>query len=283
MAQWLPMTERAHTSGPDDRTDLARDPLPLRGRTALVTGAGRRGGIGYAVARRLAAYGAGLMLHHYRPHDVVQPWGGDDIDAVVAGVRDALGDPDARVTHISADMADPEAPRRVMDAAVAEFGHVDVLVANHARSGGDASLAEVTPEMLDGHWAVDARSPLLLTQAFAAQHDGRPGERVVLMTSGQFKGPMPGEIAYASAKAVLAQIVPTLAAELGPRGITVNVVNPGPVQTGYITPEVMEDLVPRFALGHCGEPDDAARVIAWLATDEARWVTGQLVSSDGGF
>lgn len=277
------MNDHTHTARNDGPADLARDPLPLRGRTVLVTGASRRDGIGYAVARRLAAYGASLMLHHYRPHDTELPWGGDDIDSVVAGVRDALGDPDARVAHISADMADPGAPHQVMEAAVAEFGHVDALVANHARNGGDASLAEVTLEMLDGHWAVDARAPLLLAQAFAAQHDGRPGGRVVFMTSGQFKGPMPGEIAYISAKAVLAQVVPTLAAELGPRGITVNAVNPGPVQTGYITPEAMEELVPRFALGRCGEPDDAARLIAWLTTGEARWITGQLISSDGGF
>lgn len=264
-------------------TSLARDPLPLRGRAALVTGASRRGGMGYAIARRLAASGASVMLHHYRPHDDALPWGGDDIDAVASGVRDVLGDPAARAAEVSADMADPRAPRRVLDAAVAEFGHLDVLVANHARNGGDANLADVTLEMLDGHWAVDARAPLLLAQAFAAQHDGRPGGRVVFMTSGQFKGPMPGEVAYASAKAVLAQITPTLAAELGPRGITVNTVNPGPVQTGYITPEAMEQLIPMFALGRCGETDDAARLIAWLATDEARWITGQVISSDGGF
>lgn len=276
----------AHSASSPERSDrdaLSRDPLPLRGRTALVTGASRRGGIGYAVARRLAAYGASVMVHHHQPHDAELPWGSDDLTAVLDGVRAVLGDPAARVADVGADMADPDAPRRVVEATVGEFGHLDVLVANHARNGGDASLAEVTPEMLDGHWAVDARAPILLAQAFAARHDGRPGGRVLFMTSGQIRGAMPGEVAYASAKAVLAQITPTLAAELGPRGITVNAVDPGPVQTGYIDEELMHRVLPAFPAGRVGVPDDPARLLAWLTTDEASWVTGQVISTDGGF
>ncbi|APC37972.1 MULTISPECIES: SDR family oxidoreductase [Nocardiopsis] len=265
------------------RDALSRDPLPLRGRTALVTGASRRGGIGYAVARRLAAYGASVMVHHHQPHDAELPWGSDDLTAVLDGVREVLGDPAARVADVGADMADPDAPRRVVEATVAEFGHLDVLVANHARNGGDATLAEVTLEMLDGHWAVDARAPILLAQAFAARHDGRPGGRVLFMTSGQIRGAMPGEVAYASAKAVLAQITPTVAAELGPRGITVNAVDPGPVQTGYIDGDLMRRVLPGFPAGRVGLPDDPARLLAWLTTDEASWVTGQVISTDGGF
>ncbi|MFD3687522.1 SDR family oxidoreductase [Nocardiopsis sp. NPDC058631] len=272
-----------HTPAEADGDRLVRDPLPLRGRVALVTGASRRGGIGYAVARRLAAYGASVMVHHHQPHDAGLPWGSDDLDAVLGGVRAALGDPRAGVGDIGADMADPESPRRVVEETIASFGHLDVLVANHARNGGDAPLADVTLEMLDGHWAVDARAPLLLTQAFAARHDGRPGGRVLFMTSGQIHGAMPGEVAYASAKAVLAQITPTLAAELGPRNITVNAVDPGPVQTGYIDDELRDRVLPRFHAGRVGVPDDPARLLAWLATDEADWVTGQVISSDGGF
>ncbi len=223
------------------------------------------------------------MVHHHQPHDAELPWGSDDLGAVLDGVRAVLGAPGARVADVGADMADPEAPGRVVEAAVSEFGHLDVLVANHARNGGDAPLAEVTPEMLDGHWAVDARAPILLAQAFAARHDGRPGGRVLFMTSGQLHGAMPGEVAYASAKAVLAQITPTLAAELGPRGITVNAVDPGPVQTGYIDEDLMNHVLPRFPAGRVGVPDDPARLLAWLTTDEAAWVTGQVISADGGF
>ncbi|UOE18829.1 SDR family oxidoreductase [Thermobifida halotolerans] len=263
--------------------ELARDPLPLRGRVALVTGVSRREGIGFAVARRLAAHGASVFCHHYRPHDEEQPWGPDDVASVLAGVRAALAGPGARVADVSADMADPDAPRQVMAAAVAEFGHVDILVANHARSGGDGRLPEVDAAMLDAHWAVNTRSALLLAGEFAARHDGREGGRVIFMTSGQVRGPMPDQICYAAAKGALAAITPSVAAELARRGITVNTVNPGPVQTGYMTRELVELLLPMLPFGRYGFPDDPARLIAWLVTDEARWITGQVISSEGGF
>ncbi|RCV49597.1 SDR family oxidoreductase [Marinitenerispora sediminis] len=263
--------------------ELARDPLPLRGRVALVTGVSRRDGIGYAVARRLAAYGASVFCHHYRPHDEEQPWGADDIAEVLAGVRAALAAPGARVADTSADMADPAAPARVVAAAAAEFGHVDILVCNHARSGGDTVLDDITAEQLDGHWAVNTRSAILLAKEFAAQHDGRPGGRLLLMTSGQGQGPMPAEVAYASAKGALAAITLTLAEHLADRHITVNAVNPGPVQTGYLTEQAWRHLGRLLPFGRWGYPDDPARLIAWLATDEGRWITGQVINSEGGF
>lgn len=271
------------------RTDPATPPpgddseRSLVGRVAVVTGASRRQGIGYAIAGRLAERGAHLLITHHRPHDEAQPWGGDDVAAVVEGVRARRATSTQRVVDLAVDLAEEGAPERVLDAAVAEFGHVDVLVANHARSGGDGALGELTAAMLDAHWVVNTRSTLLLVQAFAAQHDGRPGGRVVLMTSGQGQGPMPGEVAYASAKAALAGITLTLADQLADAGITVNCVNPGPVDTGYMTPELTAHLAPMFPFGRMGEPDDPARLVAWLVSDEGRWMTGQVLSTEGGF
>ena len=117
-----------------------------------------------------AESGAAGQPAHHRPHDAELPWGSDGLDAVLSGIREVLGDPDARVSHVGADLADPEAAGRVVAATVSELGRPNAVVVNHARSGGDASLSEVTPEMLDGHWAVDARSSILLTQAFTAHH-----------------------------------------------------------------------------------------------------------------
>jgi 3-oxoacyl-[acyl-carrier protein] reductase len=264
-------------------------PLPLAGRTAIVTGVSRRQGIGYAVARRLAGLGAGLVVQHHRPHDLDQPWGGDDLDSVTAGLRAELVG-DARLVDVGADLADPAAAEAVVTHAVAELGHVDVLVCNHARSGGDGGLAEVDAAMLDGHWQVNARATLLLTRAFAAQHDGRPGGRVVWMTSGQQLGPMRGEVAYVASKAALAGLVPTVADELVEQGILLNAVNPGPVNTGYLdldtadrSEETVAKVLASFPLGRFGEPDDPARLVAWLATDESRWVVGQVLNTEGGF
>jgi 3-oxoacyl-[acyl-carrier protein] reductase len=264
---------------------LRRDPLPLRGRVAVVTGVSRRAGIGYAIARRLAAQGASLVLHHFSPHDREQPWGADPggPEAVIAGVTAALADPDATVRHQEADLSDPDAPARLIEAAAATSRFLDILVCNHARSGGDGPLGTLTAAMLDAHWAANTRTTILLAPAFAARHDGRPGGRIVFMTSGQDLGPMTGEVAYAASKGALASITQTLADQLAERGITVNTVNPGPVDTGYAPPEAHEIVRRHFPSGHWGTPDDPARLIAWLVTDEAAWITGQVINSEGGF
>jgi 3-oxoacyl-[acyl-carrier protein] reductase len=274
------MTVTAPGPGP-----LARDPLPLRGRAALVTGASRRTGIGYAIARRLAALGASVFVHHYARHDAGQPWGADPggTEAVLAGVRAALAGERAAVAGAEFDLAGPAAPAALISAAAAEFGHLDICVCNHALSGSDGPLGSLDAAMLDAHWAVNTRSSILLAQAFAAQHDGRPGGRIVFLTSGQDLGPMTGEVAYAASKGALASVTRTLAAGLAGRAITVNTVNPGPVDTGYASPQAHEDIRRRFPRGRWGTPDDPARLIAWLATDEAAWITGQTISSEGGF
>ncbi len=245
----------------------------------------RRAGIGYATARRLAALGAGLFLHHYAPHDRDQPGGADPggTGAVVAGVAEALTG-DAAIHQHGSDLAMPGAPEALVAAAAEAFGHVDILVCNHARSGGDGALGVLDAAMLDAHWAVNTRSVILATQAFAAQHDGRPGGRVIFMTSGQALGPMRDEVAYAAAKGALAAITTTLADHLAEQGaITLNTINPGPVDTGYAPPDVHEEVRRRFPAGRWGIPDDPARLIAWLATDEASWITGQVINTEGGF
>src|SRR5690606_24893396 len=141
----------------------------LRGRVALVTGVSRRQGIGFAVASRLAAAGASLFLTHHRPHDEEQPWGADDVDTVLEAVRDRCVDERQLVRALPVDLAGPAAADETMRSAVDAVGHVDILVCNHARSGGDGPLGTLTAEMLDAHWAVNTRSSLLLVQAFAAQ------------------------------------------------------------------------------------------------------------------
>jgi 3-oxoacyl-[acyl-carrier protein] reductase len=256
----------------------------LGGRVALVTGVGRRRGIGFAIASRLVRDGADVMISHFGTHDAAQPWGADDPGAVLAALRALRPDGSQQVRAVDADLTGPTVPDELVDAAVAALGTLDILVCDHARSGGDGSLGELDAAMIDGHYAANTRSSLLLAQAFARVHDDtRPGGRVVFMTSGQGHGPMPGEIAYASSKAALAGITATIAHQLAPRGITVNTVNPGPVNTGYLDGAAGEALLSRFPLGRLGEPDDPARLIAWLVSDEAAWVTAQVITTDGGF
>jgi 3-oxoacyl-[acyl-carrier protein] reductase len=267
---------------------IRRDPLPLRGRRALVTGASRRAGIGHAVARRLASYGASVYLHHHRAHDEARPWGADPDgpDGLAASVREAAV-PGALVAHGPGDLTGPGAPARLIEEATDALGgdHLDILVANHALSGGDGPLQAVNAEMLDAHWAVNTRSVILLIQALARQPrtEDMPSGRVVVMTSGQdVRGGMPDELCYALAKGALASSVRTLATALAPR-ITVNAVNPGPVDTGYLEGEDHAAVAALFPGGQWAAPDVPARLVTWLTTDEAAWITGEVVNSEGGF
>lgn len=262
--------------------NLSRDSLPLRDRAVIVTGVSRRAGIGYATACRLAAYGASVFCHHYAAHDRDQPWGQDNISSVLEGVR-AHRVGDAGVVGLDADLTDPDGPEQIVQAAHTAFGRVDGLVCNQALSGSDGALGELTAGQLDHHWAVDARASILLAQAFAAHHEGTEAGSIIFLTSGQGLGPMPGEVAYAAAKAALAGITTTIADQLADVGIRVNTVNPGPVDTGYLTTEMWEAVSPMFPSGRYGEPDDPARLIAWLTTDEAAWITGQVINTEGGF
>lgn len=277
--------------------------LPLRGRTALVTGASRRRGIGVAIAKHLAALGASVVIHHHVPHDADQSWGADDLELVCDAVRSNVVD-GASFSDVGMDLAEPDAPTRLIEHALTLTGTLDVLVCNHARSGRDGTLEQMTSELLDGHWAVDARSTIMLTREFAfsarrpatphvdedVPHDEQARGRVVWMTSGQQHGAMPGEVAYAAAKAALAGVTATVATELQEHGIILNTVNPGPVNTGYLDPEtadrpqdVIDEVHGSMPFGRFGEPADAARLVAWLATDDARWIVGQVITSDGGF
>ncbi|MEU4249464.1 SDR family oxidoreductase [Amycolatopsis sp. NPDC026612] len=242
-------------------------PASLDGRVALVTGVSRRAGIGHAIAGRLAALGAEVFRHHYARHDREQPWGADP----------------AQPDGLELDLAEPDAPERLLAAAAAAHGHVDILVCNHALSGSDGGLGELDAAMLDAHWAVNTRSSILLAQAFATRHDGRPGGRIVFFTSGQDLGPMPREIAYAASKGALASITRSLADALADRAITVNAVNPGPVDTGYAPLDVHEAMRLRFPRGRWGTPEAAAKLVGFLATDDADWITGQTINSEGGF
>ncbi len=180
------------------------------------------------------------------------------------------------VDFLEADFADPAAPAAVVEAA----GPLDILVVNHARSG-HGGLDVLTAEQIDAFLHENVRASLLLVREFVARHDdSRQGGRVVLFTSGQHLAPMPGEIAYAVSKGALQQATLTLADELADHGITVNAVNPGPTDTGWLEGR---QPGPEMPFGRWGEPDDAARLVGWLCSDDAAWITGQTFNSEGGF
>ena len=127
------------------------------------------------------------------------------------------------------------------------------------------------------------RATLLLSVELCRRLPPDGAGRIVSLTSGQALGPMPGELAYVAAKGAIEAFTTSLAAEVAHLGVTVNAVNPGPTDTGWMDDRMRQTLLDRFPQERIGEPDDAARLIAFLSGDEGRWITGQVIHAEGGF
>ena len=252
-------------------------------RVALITGVSRRIGIGAAVARRFAASGYRLQLTGLPAFDEAQPYGGDP-DGVPALLTELAGitGRDDSVAYRVADLTDPTAPGALVTETVRRHGRCDAVIAVHAYSTG-TSLGTLDAAEIDAHLIVNVRATMLLAEAFAAAFTGGSGGRLIFFSSGQRLGPMPQELAYAVSKAAVETLTSTLAPVLMPQGITVNCVQPGPTDTGYASPEALAQVAQRFPGGRWGTPDDAARLVHWLSSDDARWITGQVIDSEGGF
>jgi len=239
---------------------------------ALVTGVSRLGGIASAVARTLARDGWTVAGTGFRPYDETEPWGAEP-DA-----PERLLEEGALAAWSEDDLADPEAPARVIAAAEAALGPLTGLVVVHTESrlGG---VLDTTAADFDRHLAVNARATLLLIAEFARHFRGEPGSgRIVAFTTGAVHG----EIAYGASKKALEQIVVASAVELGPKGITVNAVDPGPTDTGWLSAELAERIREATPLRRIGRPEDAAELVAFLCSPRGGWIMGQTLVSDGG-
>jgi len=247
-------------------------------RTAIVTGASRKIGIAAAVARALARDGWNVVTTCWRPYDATMPWGSrsHEAEALIAELK-RLG---VRATLYEDNLEDPDSAERIFDAAETDIGPVSALVNAHAHSTS-GGLLDTTVADFDRHTAVNARGVFIMSAEFARRFKGARGTgRIVNFTSGL---PLKGEIAYAASKGAIEWITVSSAAELAPRGITVNAINPGPNDTGWMNPRFRKQIAARSPMGRIGRPDDAASVVAFLCSPAAGWLTGQIIQCDGGW
>jgi 3-oxoacyl-[acyl-carrier protein] reductase len=250
-------------------------------RLAIVTGASRRRGIGAAVCLALARTGADIFFTHWSPYDRLMPWGAEEEGPeLLQKLIRALG---ARCEHMMIDLATADAPQRIIQTAQAQLGAASILVNNATHDDTQAPFDRLDAQTLDAYYAVNMRGTMLLSIEFARSFSLPSSGRIINLTSGQGRGAMPGKLAYVATKGAIEAFTVTLAVEVAPQGITVNAVDPGPTDTGWMSEEVKQELLPRFPMGRIGQPEDAARIITFLASEDAAWVTGQIIRSTGGF
>ena len=244
----------------------------LAGRVALVTGGA--GGIGAAISRAFAAEGARVAIHHLAAQ-AAAPDGAHwehtlPTDAVpLARELDGMA--------VDADLADTDAARRLFDTVEAELGRVDILVNNAAHCERPDTIDKVTAASLERHYRVNAIAPALLT----AELSRRGGTCVVNISTDSARA-FAGQLGYGTSKAALEAFTRAAALDLAPNGIRVNAVAPGPVQTGWITEDVLADVTSIIPLGRVGDPTDIADAVVFLASHQARWITGQILQVAGG-
>lgn len=244
---------------------------------ALVTGVGRTVGIGAGIARRLAASGWDIAFTYWTAYDERMDWGVQS--GATAEITKELTELGATAVPIEADLVDPAAPERIFAAAEERLGNVTALVMCHCESV-DSGILDTTIESFDRHFAVNARATWLLIREYGRRFTGAPGTgRIIALTSDHTAFNLP----YGASKGALERITVAAAHELAELGITANALNPGPIQTGWMTPEVERDLTGATARGRLGRPEDTADYVRFLCSEQGGWINGQVLFSNGGF
>ncbi len=244
--------------------------MKLSGKVAVVTGSGR--GIGAAIAKELARAGAKVVVNYSRSADTAM--------SVVAAIEAAGGEAIA----VQADVADAAQVEALMTAARAAYGSIDILV-NNAGITRDRLLIRMTEEDWDSVLDTNLKGAFLCVKAVASQLlKQRSG---VIVNVGSVNGLVgaAGQANYSAAKAGLVGLTKALAKEMGPRGVRVNAVAPGFIETDMtesLKAEFKEAVVKQIPLGRLGAPEDVARVVAFLCSDDAAYIQGEVISIDGG-
>ena len=247
---------------------------------AIITGVSRLKGIGRATCLELARRGFDIFFTYYLPYDRQMSWGVEDNEP--QQILEEISTLGVRCSCMELDLTEEDAIPKLMDAVTTQLGDPLVLV-NNATYSTDTSVESLTASELDKHYALNVRATTLLTLHFIRTFAFEKQGRIINLTSGQSLGPMPGEIAYAITKGAIETLTYTLASEIASKGITINAVNPGPNDTGWMNRELEDQLLAQSPMGRVGRPTDTAKLIGFLASEDAEWITGQVIHSEGGF
>jgi len=249
-------------------------------RIAIVTGTSRLKGIGRAICLELAKNGIEIFFTFWTDYDKQMPWNiaDNEPDFVQAEIRE-LG---VRCEKIELNFLEENTIEKLLNEVELKLGFPTILV-NNAAYSTQTNIDNITAEELDKHYFVNLKVPTLLMVEFIKRFRGNRNGRIVNLTSGQSLSFMNNDIAYAITKSAIETLTRTLSQEIARKGITINAVNPGLTDTGWLDEKQKEMFKDRFPMGRLGEPNDVAKIISFLVSEKAEWITGQVIHSEGGF
>jgi 3-oxoacyl-[acyl-carrier protein] reductase len=253
----------------------------LEGKIAIVTGASRSTSIGAAICLSLAKAGADVFFTHWSQFDETEGNGIEkDFPNVLCEKIKSFG---VRAEHMQLDLSLLESPKQLLEMVEDTLGTANVLV-NNATYETPVNFREFNTKILDKHYKVNNSGTIMLSVEFAKRYEkafpNKKDGRIINLVSG---GPDPNNLAYIATKGMIIAITEPLSVALAPVGITVNSINPGPTDSGWMDEDIRKYLLPQFPTGRLGKPEDAAKVITFLASNDSYWITGQTIKSEGGF
>lgn len=250
-------------------------------RIALVTGVSRLQGIGKAICIELARNGIDVFFTYWLDYDRSMPWSVEDNEP--EWIQQEIESYGVRCAKAEFDLMETSSIEKLFNCVSKTLGKPSILI-NNACYSTQTDLSNITAHEMDCHYNVNLKAAILLTAAFINVYSDEKGYgRIINLSSGQNLSNMSEEIAYAATKAAIETFTRTVSHQLAEKNITINAVNPGLTDTGWLTEKQKDLFLKRCPMGRIGLPMDAAKLISFLTTEEAGWITGQTINSEGGF
>lgn len=252
----------------------------MNSKIAIITGVSRLNGIGRAICCELAGRQFDIFFTYWTEYDNQMPWkvNKDEPELIQQEVR-KLG---VKCEKLELDLSKDNAIETLFSQVKNKLGNPLILI-NNATYSTETSIKNLSSEELDKHYEINIKATTLLTVEFIKQFKFTKNGRIINLSSGQSLGQMPNEIAYAITKGAIETLTNTLSQTIASKGITINAVNPGPNDTGWINEKLRNQLISQFPMKRIGKPKDTANLIGFLTSENAEWITGQIIHSEGGF
>ena len=266
------------TRGGDHNTETSQ--TTMNRQIAIVTGTSRLKGIGRAICAELAKNDIDIFFTYWTNYDKQMPWSIKDNEPDL--IQEEIKSLGVKCEKLELNFLEEPSIKKLLDEVEKKLGFPTILI-NNATYSTQTDINEITAEELDKHYVVNFKIPTLLIAEFVRRFDGQKNGRIINLTSGQSLSFMNNEIAYATTKSAIETLTRTISQEIAKKGITINAVNPGLTDTGWHDEKQERIFIERFPMGRLGQPKDIAKLISFLVSENAEWVTGQVIHSEGGF